>query len=378
MRGLFFPLFYVMVTADGRRRALSPMSAGIHPDLSIRIYCLSLPGSGRYPNEKHLTVNKNKKAFCRLLCYNKSTTRRQFLHLLEREGILQEKDKRNRSPGHLEDLALKSAADYFGDEMIHWLGIREKALRSAPTELVELETRHMYEDFLYEMENGLWYHFEFESDSISSADLRRFREYEASTARRIGAPVITYVICSSDVKHLKDSITEGINTYRVRLIRLKDDISDNVFARFAGGNAPAPTREDMIPVLLSPLMAGKMAQPERILQGIRILRSAESAFDPSEIRKMEAILYAFAVKFLNNEDLSKVKEAIVMTKLGQMIWEDAVNQGREEGTQIGQQQASERYSRLILLLDQEKKPELIIKAASDPAYREALYRKYGI
>ena len=318
MRGLFFPLFYVMVTADGRRRALSPMSAGIHPDLSIRIYCLSLPGSGRYPNEKHLTVNKNKKAFCRLLCYNKSTTRRQFLHLLEREGILQEKDKRNRSPGHLEDLALKSAADYFGDEMIHWLGIREKALRSAPTELVELETRHMYEDFLYEMENGLWYHFEFESDSISSADLRRFREYEASTARRIGAP----------------------------------------------------TREDMIPVLLSPLMAGKMAQPERILQGIRILRSAESAFDPSEIRKMEAILYAFAVKFLNNEDLSKVKEAIVMTKLGQMIWEDAVNQGREEGTQ--------RYSRLILLLDQEKKPELIIKAASDPEYREALYRKYGI
>ena len=280
--------------------------------------------------------------------------------MLEREGILQEKDKRNRSPGHLEDLALKSAADYFGDEMIHWLGIREKALRSAPTELVELETRHMYEDFLYEMENGLWYHFEFESDSISSADLRRFREYEASTARRIGAPVITYVICSSDVKHLKD------------------DISDNVFARFAGGNAPAPTREDMIPVLLSPLMAGKMAQPERILQGIRILRSAESAFDPSEIRKMEAILYAFAVKFLNNEDLSKVKEAIVMTKLGQMIWEDAVNQGREEGTQIGRQQASERYSRLILLLDQEKKPELIIKAASDPEYREALYRKYGI
>ena len=85
--------------------------------------------------------------------------------MLDREGLLQEKDKRNRSPGHLEDLALKSAADYFGDEMIHWLGIREKALRSAPTELVELETRHMYEDFLYEMENGLWYHFEFESDS---------------------------------------------------------------------------------------------------------------------------------------------------------------------------------------------------------------------
>lgn len=64
-----------------------------------------------------------------------------------------------------------------------WLGIQEKALRTVSTEIVKLETRHMYEDFLYEMENGMYYHFEFESDSISEEDLKRFREYEASTAR---------------------------------------------------------------------------------------------------------------------------------------------------------------------------------------------------
>ena len=67
--------------------------------------------------------------------------------------------------------------------MVRWLGIHEKVLRAVPTELVELEARHMYEDFLYEMENGVYYHFEFESDSISESDLRRFREYEASTVR---------------------------------------------------------------------------------------------------------------------------------------------------------------------------------------------------
>ena len=156
-----------------------------------------------------------------------------------------------------EDLALKSAAAYFGDELIHWLGIRERALRAVPTEMVELETRHMYEDFLYEMENGMYYHFEFESDSISIEDLRRFREYEASTARIYKAPVVTYVICSSEVKNLRDSITEGINTYRVSLIR-------------------------------------------------------------------------------------------------------------------------ERYSRLILLLSKENKNDLIVKIASDPQYREELYKQYGI
>lgn len=103
-------------------------------------------------------------------------------------------------------------------------------------------------------------------------------------------------------------------------------------------------------------------------------------------KKMEAILYAFAVKFLKDNDLETIKEAIAMTKLGQMIWDDAVEKGREEWTRIGRQQgeligekhASERYSRLILLLSSEKKEDQIIKAASDPSYREQLYQKYGL
>ena len=50
-----------------------------------------------------------------------------------------------------------------------------------------------------------------------------------------------------------------------------------------------------------------------------------------------------------------------MTKLGQMIWDDGVEQGK--------QMATDRYSRLILLLSKEQKEDLIIKAASDPEYR---------
>lgn len=146
------------------------------------------------------------------------------------------------------------------------------------------------------------------------------------------------------------------------------------------------TREDVIPMLLSPLMGGSTEQKDRILHGIQFLRSAEGSFDLDEIKKMEAILYAFAVKFLKDDDLETIKEAIAMTKLGQMIWDDAVEKGREEWTRIGRQQgeligekhASERYSSLILLLSSEKKEDQIIKAASDPSYREQLYQKYGL
>ena len=301
---------------------------------------------------------------------------------LETEVILLDKNRRKDGPANSEDLALKSAAAYFGDELIHWLGIRERALRAVPTEMVELETRHMYEDFLYEMENGMYYHFEFESDSISKEDLKRFREYEASTARIYNAPVVTYVICSSRVKRLRDSITEGINTYRVRLIRLKDINADLLLKRLDEQSASALTREDIIPLLFSPLMEGRSSQKERILQCIEVLRNAVTTFPQNDIRKMEAILYIFAVKFLDDTELESIKEAVAMTKLGQMIWDDAIEKGREEGEKIGQKrgekQASDRYSRLILLLSKENKNDLIVKIASDPEYREELYKQYGI
>ena len=297
---------------------------------------------------------------------------------LETEVLLQDKNKRKDGPAHSEDLALKSAAAYFGDELIHWLGIRERALRAVPTEMVELETRHMYEDFLYEMENGMYYHFEFESDSISTEDLRRFREYEASTARIYKAPVVTYVICSSEVKNLRDSITEGINTYRVSLIRLKDENGDRLLEQLAEKTAGNLTREDIIPLLFSPLMGGRFRQKERILRCIEVLKNAETIFPQNDIRKMEAILYTFAVKFLDDDELKSIKEAVAMTKLGQMIWDDAIEKGREEGEKIGEKQASDRYSRLILLLSKENKNDLIVKIASDPEYREALYKQYGI
>lgn len=93
-------------------------------------------------------------------------------------------------------------------------------------------------------------------------------------------------------------------------------------------------------------------------------------------------MYIFAVKFLDDTELKSIKEAIAMTKLGQMIWNDALEKGREEGEKLGlergSEQASERYSQLILILSKEKKDDLIIKIASDPEYREELYKQYGI
>lgn len=63
-----------------------------------------------------------------------------------------------------------------------------------------------------------------------------------------------------------------------------------------------------------------------------------------------------------------------MTKLGQMIWDDAL----EKGIAQGKETESERYNHLILVLNQENRLDQIVKIASDREYRESLFRKYGI
>lgn len=108
------------------------------------------------------------------------------------------------------------------------------------------------------------------------------------------------------------------------------------------------------------------------------MTESKHLFSHDEIRKMEAILYAFALKFIRGMNLTAIKEEIAMTELGQMIWDDALKEGQALGQAQGQALASERYSKLILILDKEKKHDLIIKIASDPDFREELYRKYGI
>ena len=59
-----------------------------------------------------------------------------------------------------------------------------------------------------------------------------------------------------------------------------------------------------------------------------------------------------------------------MTRIGQMIFDDGVVRGREEG--------AERMSVLTLKLLQEKRLEDLQKATEDKDFREHLMREFGI
>ena len=265
---------------------------------------------------------------------------------------------------HLEDMAMKTAAQYFGEELLSYLGVKEKALRVAPTEIIQMEARQLYQDFNFEMENGWWYHFEFESDEITEDDLMRFREYEAATSRIYRVPVVTCVLCSAKVRKIKTELAQGLNIYRIQALRLKGEDADTLFDKVE--KQGKMKREDMIPVLLSSLMDGKMTVKDRILRGIQYIRQEEYEMSKAESGKIQAVLYAFANKFLDTAELEEIKEAIAMTKLGEMLFEDGKSAGEE------------KMRRLAIRLLDEKRYADLEKAAKDREYRDKLYKFFGI
>ena len=172
-----------------------------------------------------------------------------------------------------EDLVLKSAMQFFKDELLSYLGITEEPVTMGPTEFVHLEAKQLYEDFNFIKPDRSWIHLEFESDGIREEDLRRFRSYEAVTSFIRRADITTYVICSSTVKEIRFELNTGYNTYRIIPVRLKDRDSDELFAGLFKKQKQGvkPNRADLVPLLLATLMSGNTDQKERIILANRLI-----------------------------------------------------------------------------------------------------------
>ena len=231
-----------------------------------------------------------------------------------------------------EDAALKASMQFFAEELLPLLGIQKKAIAIAPTELVHLDLKKLYQDFNMVMEDWSWSHFEFQSKDGGIEDLKRFRVYESITSYQYHVPVTTYVLYSGQVKNPVTEFSEGCNTYRVIPIILQDYDADKIIEELQqkAENGETVTKKDLTPLTLCLLMGGKMPQKERVMRAFSITQNVKIE-DEKIIQKIEAVIYAMADKFLEPADLQEIVEAISMTRLGQMLVDKGMQEGREEG-----------------------------------------------
>ena len=227
-----------------------------------------------------------------------------------------------------EDRALKLSAQYFGTEMLQLFDVEGNIKEVFATELNYVEFQRLFQDFNYLMEDDSCCHFEFESDRIKKEDLRRFRAYEAVTSYTYHKPVITNVVCSATVKEPLCSLKEGINEYRVNMIRLKDGDADEVFRQMKEKETADVTKKDLLQVVLTPLMSGETKMKERISTGFHLLRKEYPSVTAEESKKMQAVLYLFALKFLGRKEVKEMGE-IRMTYFAEMMQEEGRKEGRK-------------------------------------------------
>ncbi len=267
----------------------------------------------------------------------------------------------NSAAAQIEDAALKTSMRAFADELLPYLKIKGKVASYGTTESVYLELKKLYQDFNLVMEDGTWKHFEFQSENEGRKGLKRFRTYEAVTSYQNNVEVTTYVLFSGNIKNPMTKLTEGVNTYRVIPIIMKNKNADRIIRNLQKKQKHGKklTKKELTPLMLCPLMGGEMPQKERIQSAFELTRrSTEIGTD--DIRNMESVLYAMAEKFLEPLELKEIKEVIGMTTLSRMFYDDGVRDGISQGISQGKEIAQlEDAKKLLKLLSADKIAEVL-------------------
>ena len=213
---------------------------------------------------------------------------------------------------------------------------------NGPTELVVLESKNMYMDYTFLMEDDSYIHFEFQTTDKGIDDLMRFRTYEALLNHQTKKEVITYVVYSGDIKNPISEYNCGINTYKVNAISMVNEDGDKVFDEIIDklSSGKDIDKQDIIKLTFTPVMGGKMDKSEKILKAIKLSKEITSPYK----RDMESILYAFANKFLSGKDLERVKEELRVTEIGKSL----IEEGKEEGIKAGEKKKAIEIAKGLL------------------------------
>lgn len=245
--------------------------------------------------------------------------------------ILEKDDTKEKVQQH-EDIALKLTAQFFAQELMSHFGIEGKVVAIAPTELVQIELHRQSQDFDFVMEDGSWKHFEFQSTNEGVRGLKRFRNYEATASYHHDVEVTTYVLYSGNIKNPVTEFTEGINTYRVHPIIMQNENADEVLGELEDKVkcGEVITKEELVPLVLSPLMGGETTIKERIKRSLNITRVSKNVAK-EDVDRIETVIYAMVDKFLEKMELEEVWEMMKMTTLGEILLREGREEGRLEG-----------------------------------------------
>lgn len=153
-----------------------------------------------------------------------------------------------------------------------------------------------------------------------------------------GKDVYTYVVYTNDIREPQTRLKTGFSEYCVKAVTLSDWDSRQVIEDIKKSLEQNTLDEEQITALaFVPVMARSDERVEVISEAVKI---SHKVADEQQKIDIQSILFAFANKFLNGNELERIKEEIAMTQLGQMIYEDGLKKGEEKGEKKGKLEAA--------------------------------------
>lgn len=242
-----------------------------------------------------------------------------------------------------------------------------------PTNLPAIESNELRLDNLFLLNDGSVAIIDYESD-FDRENFIKYINYIARVMKRYAAAkklkkltkLKMVVIYTADVEWAEEIYDLGGFVLKVESAYLVQMDSNEIYRRISNKIKDGKTleEEELVELMILPLtVKGREEKQELVVQAVELAKQIPDT--ASAVRVLAGIL-TFSDKIIDEAYSRRIKEAMAMTKVERLIFED----GRAEG--------EKRLGSLALSLLSEQRYEDLRKVSEDAEYREELYQKYRL
>ena len=242
-----------------------------------------------------------------------------------------------------------------------------------PTNLPAIESNELRLDNLFLLEDGALALIDYESD-FDKENFVKYINYIARVVKRYAKihqleelkQVKIVVIYTADVEQAESVYDLGGMVLYVEPAFLIHQDTDLIYQQLSGKihRHERLSEEELLQLMVLPLtVKGKEKKQDLVVKAVEL---AKQLPDREQTIRVLAGILTFSDKIIDHNYREKIKEEMQMTQIGQMIFDEGIEQGEKMLTELNR--------RLI----EDKRTDDLMKATYDKELREKLYCEYGI
>ena len=263
------------------------------------------------------------------------------------------------------DIEFKILSEAYKERSFDAYGLKLPRIKAVlPTNLPAVSANELRMDNLFLLEDRTYALVDYESEN-DVEDRIKYMNYISRIAQKYytehgKVPVIRMVVIyTGDVTHADPIFDMGALTLRLEQAFMRDLPAEEIYQEVKRKleNGEDLTEEQLMHLIMIPLAEkGKKDKQRRVRQVIGL---AKMIGDEKEQKFVFASILVISDKFIDKTDADAIRREISMTKVGQMIFEDGMEAGREEGKEeeritaiknmlefnVSEQKILEKYSR---------------------------------